>query len=83
VAKLKRGSFYQGGDQWMLRFEEKNGKSREIPVRHDLERTLAGYLSALGKTQTLTPRAIPVDDICRMMKRRLKDAGLSPRLSPH
>jgi site-specific recombinase XerD len=48
VAKLKCGSFYDGGDQWMLRFEEKNGKSREIPVRHDLARTLAGYLDAAG-----------------------------------
>ena len=38
VASLKRGSFYHAGDQRMLHFDEKNGKSREIPVRHDLER---------------------------------------------
>ena len=36
VATLRRGSFYDAGDQWMLHFEEKGGKSREIPVRHDL-----------------------------------------------
>lgn len=99
VAKLKCGSFYDGGNQWMLRFEEKNGKSREIPVRHDLELTLAAYVamagllhapadaplfrSALGKTETFTAKAIHADDICRMMKRRLKGAGLPSRLSPH
>jgi len=28
------GDFYDAGDhQWMLRFEEKGGKSREIPAR--------------------------------------------------
>ena len=37
VATLLLGSFYHAGDQWMLHFDEKNGKSREIPVRHDLE----------------------------------------------
>ena len=37
VATLKRGSFYHAGEQRMLHFDEKNGKSREIPVRHDLE----------------------------------------------
>jgi integrase/recombinase XerD len=79
--------------------EEKGGKSREIPVRHDLEQMLFAYLdaaglrtatkdaplfpAALGKSGQLTAHAIHVNDICRMMKRRLKDAGLPPRLSPH
>jgi integrase/recombinase XerD len=34
VATLKRGSFYNDGQQWMFHFDEKGGKSREIPVRH-------------------------------------------------
>ena len=38
VAALRRGNFYHAGEQWMLHFEEKGGKSREIPVRHDLGR---------------------------------------------
>jgi integrase/recombinase XerD len=37
AAKLKRGDLYHAGGQWMLHFDEKGGKSREIPVRHDLE----------------------------------------------
>src|SRR5262249_55094017 len=48
VATLKRGSFYHAGDQRMLHFEEKNGKSREIPVRHDLEQIILQYLDAAG-----------------------------------
>ena len=31
VAALKRGSFYDAGEQRMLHCDEKNGKSREIP----------------------------------------------------
>jgi len=50
VATLKRGSFYPSGDQRMLHFEEKNGKSREIPVRHDLEQIISLYISAAGLT---------------------------------
>jgi len=48
VSKLQRGSFYHAGDQWMLRFEEKNGKSREIPVRQDLQGVIAAYVDAAG-----------------------------------
>ncbi len=31
-----------------LRFQEKGGKSREIAVRHDLEKTIDRYLAAIG-----------------------------------
>ena len=34
------------GAQRQLRFLEKNGKDREIPVRHDLEEWLLAYLAA-------------------------------------
>ncbi len=37
VAKLRLGDFQNDGTQYVLRFQEKGGKSREIPVRHDLE----------------------------------------------
>src|SRR5262249_51930893 len=37
VAKLRLQDFQHDGGQYMLRFQEKGGKSREIPVRHDLE----------------------------------------------
>jgi integrase/recombinase XerD len=44
VAKLKRKDLYDAGDQHCLRFSDKGGKSREIPVRHDLQMLLGDYL---------------------------------------
>ncbi len=99
VAKLKRGDFYHAGGQWMLHFEEKSGKSREIPVRHDLQELIGAYIdaaglrdapkdtplfqSALKKQRRLSGKKIHVNDICRMMKCRLKDFALPLLYSPH
>ena len=99
IAKLRLKHFRHDGSQWTLRFEEKGGKSREIPVRHDLERLLLGYVRAAGlegapgdaplfrsaarTTGRLTDRPMTGVDLCRMVKRRLKEAGLPTHLSPH
>ncbi len=99
IAKLHRGDFYTVADQHCLRFTEKGGKHREIPVRHDLRSFILDYLSAGGmehsdkasplfrttirRTRQLTQIAMTGDDIGRMVKRRVKEAGLSARLSPH
>src|SRR5262249_31678195 len=93
------GSFYRAADQWMLHFDEKGGKSREIPVRHDLQDMINDYIraaqigfaakdaplfrTAVRKEQRLTDHGMHVNDICRIVKRGMKDAGLSGRLSPH
>jgi integrase/recombinase XerD len=95
VAKLTLKNLQNDGTQYSLRFAEKGGKSREVPVRHDLERLLLDYIQAVGivegplfrtasrRTKTLTARAMSGIDICRMMKRRLKAAGLPGQFSPH
>lgn len=99
VAKLRVGDFQYDGTQYVLRFQEKGGKSREIPVRHDLERDIRAYLDAAGiaseskdrplfrttngKTKRLGERPLSSKTICELVKRRLKDAGLPLRLSPH
>lgn len=99
VASLRWSDFYDLGDQYCLRFAEKGGKSREIPVRHDLQRFIGDYLSAGGmkyadkstplfrttvrKTKKLTQNAMTAGDMARMVKRRMRDAGLPTRLSPH
>ena len=99
VASIRRGSLYNSGEQWMLHFDEKGGKSREIPVRHDLEQMLFEYIDAAGlrkagndtplfrtayrKSGHLTGTSMSGVDVCRMVKRRLRDAGLPTRLSPH
>jgi integrase/recombinase XerD len=99
VARLRLGDFQHDGMQYVLRFQEKGGKSREIPVRHDLEGFILAYIAAAGiagegkdrplfrasngKTKKLTANALTTERICEMVKRRLKDAGLPSRLSPH
>jgi site-specific recombinase XerD len=95
VAKLTTKSLKHDGTQYSLRFSEKGGKSREIPVRHDLQEMILGYVQAAGiaegalfrtavrGTKQLTSKAMSGIDICRMMKRRLKAAGLPGQFSPH
>ena len=100
VARLKIRDFYDAGDQYCLHMTDKGSKSREIPVRHDLQRLILEYLSTydvdpgdasdqplfpstIGRSQRLTARAMTADDIARMLKRRLRHAGLPKRLSPH
>jgi site-specific recombinase XerD len=41
------------------------------------------FRSAIGRTGTLTALPLRNIDICRMVKRRLRDAGLPTHLSPH
>lgn len=98
VANLLMKDFYKLRDQYFLRFLEKGGKSREIPVRHDLQELLLTYIESLSmpkskdsslfrtafkRTGKLSDKQISAIDICRMMKRRLKDAGLPTLYSPH
>jgi integrase/recombinase XerD len=37
VAKLRLRDYYADGHQWWFRFDEKDGKARTIPARHDVE----------------------------------------------
>lgn len=99
IAKLRRGDFYATSEQHSLRFAEKGGKSREIPVRHDLQQFISSYLQAAGmeysdrstplfrtairRTRRLTQLAMNADVVSRMVKRRMREAGLSDRLSAH
>src|SRR3954451_23255248 len=89
VARLRLGDFQYDGTQFVLRFQEKGGKSREIPVRHDLEGDIRAYLdvagiageakdrplfrSVLRRTGKLTGNAMTSKSICELVKRRLKD----------
>jgi site-specific recombinase XerD len=99
VARLRIRDLTNDGTQYLLRFAEKGGKSREIPVRHDLQQYLLDYMGPTGlagahgdnplfrsadrRTGRLTTRPITGQDVCRIVKRRLKDAGLPTQYSPH
>ena len=63
VAKLTLKSLQHDGTQYALRFSEKGGKAREIPVRHDLEQLLLAYIEAAGITEgPLFRPAVPPDE---------------------
>lgn len=96
VAKLRRKDFVHDGNQYALKFQEKGGKQRSIPVRHDLELILLRYLStvesverdsplfrSLSRKGGLSEHSVTGVDICRIVKRRLKQAGLPLEISPH
>jgi site-specific recombinase XerD len=99
VAKLRLKDLVDDGRRFSLRFAEKGGKARTIPVREDLEGYLLTYLSAAGLTDEskesplfrtgngrkfdLSASSINGVDICRMVKRRLEAAGLPTSASPH
>jgi site-specific recombinase XerD len=99
VAKLRMRDWVNEGAQYALRFDEKGGKARSIPVRHNLQGYIQEYLSVaaaetddkdsplfrtvMGRTGRMTTAPMSGIDICRMMKRRLKAAGLPTIISPH
>jgi integrase/recombinase XerD len=99
VAKLRLRDFYSDGRQWLFRFDEKGGKVRNIPARHDLEGFVLDYIrtagiegdssdtflfrTAKGRTKELTAGGMKGKDVLRMVKRRFKDAGLPANLTCH
>jgi integrase/recombinase XerD len=99
AARLRLQDLVDEGTQFSLRFAEKGGKMRSIPVRHDLEKYLSDYLvagglggelkdsplfrTAVGRKLGLSAQAMNGVDVCRMVKRRLRAAGLPTLASPH
>jgi len=98
VVNLKVEDYYPSGKRFLLRFKEKGGKEKELPVHHKLEELLDQYLkasglekepgsplfpAALGKTGKLSRRRLVRTDTADMLKRRLKQAGLPAHYSPH
>jgi len=97
VARLRHEDFYTDGRQWWFRFEEKGGRVRQIPVRHDLEGFLSDYLRTIGPGSAdaalfrsaghggrSSSYGLSGNDILRMIKRRFRAAGLpASRFSCH
>jgi integrase/recombinase XerD len=98
VVNLKVEDYFQTGKRSLIRFKEKGGKEKEIPAHHKLEEILDEYLEksglknhpdaslfpiAVGKTRELGNRPMTRIDAARMLKRRLKEAGLPCAFSAH
>lgn len=63
VAKLTMKSLRHDGTQYSLRFSEKGGKAREIPVRNDLERFQTGlHRGRLDHRGTPLPAGVLPDE---------------------
>ncbi len=48
VVNLKVEDYYPSGKRFLLRFKEKGGKEKELPVHHKLEELLDEYLKVTG-----------------------------------
>lgn len=98
VARLTLRDFRDDALRPTLQFHEKGGKQRSIPVRADLRELLLRYLAfvdtahtprdaplfrALTRRGELSDRGLTAIDMCRMMKSRLRAAGLPDHFSPH
>jgi integrase len=56
VVTLKVEDYYPSGKRVLLRFKEKGGKKKELPVHHKLEELLDQYLKATGlEKETQSP----------------------------
>jgi site-specific recombinase XerD len=98
VVSLSPQDYFQVGKRSVIRFREKGGKEKEIPVHHKLEEYLDAYLKAAklseepssplfrstrGRSRELGADGISRKDAWAMLKRRLRDAGLSTIYSNH
>jgi integrase/recombinase XerD len=92
VARLRTMDYVTDGRSWYFNFGEKGGKLHQVPVRHDLQLQMERYLKASGlegrsdksplfrtarrRKRELTDRGLNGNDLLRIVKRRLKGAGL-------
>jgi integrase len=74
VARLTAKSLKHNERQYALRFSEKGGKSREIPVRHDVEQIHRPPAQSWDQLDELLPDAWFALD--------LQSAGQRPELAP-
>lgn len=92
------GDWYPQGRRFWLRLHEKGGKQHDMPAHHVLEHYIEEYVdaagigadkssplfrSAAGTTGRLTDRRMHRLDVLRMIKRRVRDAGIATDLSCH
>ena len=98
VVSLTPQDYLQVGKRSLIRFRAKGGKEKEIPVHHKLEEYLDVYLKAAklseqpgsplfrstrGRSRELGTDGLSRKDAWPMLKRRLRDAGLSTIYSNH
>ena len=97
LSQLRVGDLQPQDGYRVLRFREKGGKERDVPVRSDLDEWLTEYMAAAGigpdprdaplwragvnQTGALRTSGLTTDGIRHLVKRRLAAAGLP--VHPH
>lgn len=98
VTGMKVEDYYQIGKRSWIRLDEKGGKHHEVPAHHLAEEYLDAYLKAAGhggdklaplfltakgRTGTLTGSPLSRHDALRIIKRRARETGLSDKIGCH
>jgi site-specific recombinase XerD len=98
VVAMRVEDYYPKGKRWWVRLHEKGGKRHEMPAHHTLEAYLDSYIeaagirdgdkaplfrSAIGRTGTLTEKAMNRVDAWRMIQRRAADLGTRVKIGCH
>lgn len=83
--------YFQQGKRWWFRLHEKGGRYHEVPAHHKAEEYVDAWLEAAGiaeekklplfrtfdrKDRHVTDRGLYRQDVLRMIKRRVRAAGL-------
>lgn len=98
ATSLQIRDYVQQGRRSFIRLREKGGKEKEIPCHHKLEEFIDAYVrvadlaggkeaplfrTAAGRTGQLTDRPMTRFDAWKMVRRRLKDAGIEGEFTNH
>lgn len=98
VVQMKVKDYYANSKRYWLRLHEKGGKFHEVPTHHTAEKYLDEYIEAAGiigeknkplfrttrgQSRTLTATQLSRFDAYQMIKRRARDAGVSPKIGCH
>lgn len=92
VVAMNVEDYYANGKRWWFRLHEKGGKFHEVPAHHKVEQYMDAYLAATGiagdkgtplfrsldRRGDLTDNRLVRQRVLEMIKRRARQAGLSP-----
>ena len=98
VVNMEVKDYWKNGKRYWLRLREKGGKAHEVPAHHNAEAYLDAYLERAGigdelrsplfrtfsgRTDRITLNGMSRQDALRMVKRRVRAAGLPANTCNH
>mgnify|MGYP002778230212 FL=1 len=97
VVGMNIGDYFPEGKRWQLRLREKGGRQHIVPCHHTAEAYLDRYLEAAGllgagdrpifrsldRSGALSDRRMTRNDALRMIRRRVRAAGLQRTVCCH